>query len=266
MKFPALHVAAIAALSLSSSCGASTPAGSVPIAGGAWPGTPYVTVHIDTLLPDKAPQFMSARRAWVDELERAHAADHRGWFFEVPGERVLTMQPLARFADLDGGKADRENALEKVPKAALEKYDRLCDESLAFPHTSEIWRVDADLSYAPADAGIDLVHAGAIRMTLDDVRADTASVSRYDDAWAQVKVALAAAHYPLTRVAFHTVYGSGRRASFWLAKTKAQLDAAPDLTKTIGLETQAILDSAIAASVLRHEVRDVVPRMDLSSP
>jgi hypothetical protein len=138
----------------------------------AAPAAPhYRTVHIDTLAPDKAAQFEGARRAWVAELHSHGASDQRGRFFEVVGVGFLTIRPFSKFADLDARGASRKAALANVPADALARYDKLSDESLAFPHASEVWEPDTDFAFG----SLDETTAGAIEMIVEDVRPDTAS-------------------------------------------------------------------------------------------
>jgi hypothetical protein len=233
----------------------------------AAPAAPhYRTVHIDTLAPDKAAQFEGARRAWVAELHSHGASDQRGRFFEVVGVGFLTIRPFSKFADLDARGASRKAALANVPADALARYDKLSDESLAFPHASEVWEPDTDFAFG----SLDETTAGAIEMIVEDVRPDTASEAAYLAAWNETKRALVDAHYPLSRVTFRPVYGSGRLVTMWLAKSRAELEAAPRpldvVAKLRGDDRAKELAAALDGTVLRREVHAVIPRPDLSSP
>jgi hypothetical protein len=84
-----------------------------------------------------------------------------------------------------------------------------------------------------------------------------------------LKQALTQARYPLSRVSFGTSYGSGRLVTFWWARSKEELAAAPTIaaavTEVLGpTKTDALL-SAMARSVIRREEHTAVRRDDLTS-
>jgi hypothetical protein len=219
-------------------------------------GSGLVAVHVDTLIPERAAAFEAARKEWIGELEKAATTDHRGRFFEGQG-RFLTLRPLARFADLDATSERRAQALTSVPKEASARYDQGSDTALAFPHTSEIWRSDDSLGYRPPEGALEIEDAGAIRMVTEDVRPDSASEDAHAAAWERAKAALSAQRYPLTRIAFRSVFGRGSIISFWLAPSAAALDAAP-------LPEAAV--APFSDVVLRRQSEALRPRPDLSSP
>jgi hypothetical protein len=231
-------------------------------------------VHIDTLSADKAAQFEGARRAWVDDLHRAQTTDGRGLFLQVDARagqpaRFYTLRPFARMADLDTRREAVAKALASVPKEAQKRYDRLSDESLVFPHASEIWEVDVDLAYAPQEGGLGEETAACARMLVEDVRPDPTSEDRYSKSWTDVKSALTEAHYPLTRLSFRCVYGNGHLVTLWLARSRQELDLAPTAEETVarvrGEARASELVSAVSASVERREAQIVTFRRDLSS-
>ena len=93
-----------------------------------------------------SPADASARR------NAARTPRRRGVFLQPATAASSRFAPSRRSAILDTRGAGIERSLAAVPKAAAEKYDRECDTALVHPHTSEIWRVDADLAYAPSGA------------------------------------------------------------------------------------------------------------------
>ncbi len=108
---------------------------------------PYRVVHIDS--PATAAlftQFENARREWLKELERAHATDGRGVFLQVGDHQLYTMRSFDKFSNFD----TRNDAIAKtqgaISKAASDRYDEQSDSALAYPHTSEVWRVEDDLT------------------------------------------------------------------------------------------------------------------------
>lgn len=227
-------------------------------------------MHIDTLAPDRAAQFMDARRAWLDAVKKAGGVDRRGTFLQVDADRFYSVRPLARFAELDGRNDEFGRDLAPVPKSAGDAYDAASDTALVFPHTSEIWRLDGDLAYVPPTGALDETTAACGRLVLEEPRPDPASEERYDKAWAETKGALATAKYPLARVTYRSAFGAGRLVTFWLARSKEVLDSAPSIESAIagvlGKERSVALLREIDASVVRHEEHAVTRRADLSSP
>jgi hypothetical protein len=229
----------------------------------------YFTVHEDTLAPEHAAEFEAARRDWVATLRAAHATDQRGTFFEVVGVGFWTLRPLARFADLDDRAAQRTRALAAVPPDALARYDARSDAALAYPHASEIWARDDDVGYAPAGAPTDPRDAPVARVVIEHVLPDSTSDKAYAETWQAIAGALAHARYPLARVCFHPMYGADREITFWLARSKAALDAAPAIADVVahelGAERAEALRAKLAAVVTSTETHLVLVRDDLSA-
>jgi hypothetical protein len=225
------------------------------------------TAHFDTLAPGRFEAFAEARLRYVEALRAAGASDGRGRFFAVDGDSFLTLRPFARFAELD---QRRGHDLARLPPAAQEAYDRGSDVHLAFPHHSEIWRRDDDLGYRPSRGALEESDAAVIRMEIEEVRADSTSEAAYDEIWQTTRSALQAADYPLTKIAFPTVFGSGRVISFWLAPSRAALEAASPidavLVARLGGSAADALVKRREAIVLRREVHQLQPRPDLASP
>ena len=189
-------------------------------------GDNYRSVHVDTIAPDKMAQFAGARREWIVEMKRAHGNDGRGLFMQVGKNRLYTIRSFARFGDFDTRGAVIEKSLAALPKEAGSRYDRLCDTALVFPHSSEIWSVDGDLGYAPAEGAITEQMAASGLMIIEDVRPDPRSRDRYVNAVGEMNKALAEAHYPLTRGTYQSVYGSGHLVTLWLARSNEELEKA----------------------------------------
>ncbi len=268
MRSSILALALAAALPLA--CAASVRPAPAPISAPAASVSPasYRSVHIDTIAPSMFAQFESARREWLAELHRANATDGRGVFLQVGANRFFTVRSFAKFGDFDTRGEAIERSLAAVPKAAGDRYDRLADGALVFPHTSEIWRVDADLSYAPEGAALTERTAACGRLVLEDVRPDPDASNRYWDATAETNRALAEAHYPLTRASFRTVYGAGHLVTMWLARSREELDAAPSVDAAVarvrGAARAAELAAACDASIVHRETEPIVVRHDLT--
>jgi len=250
---------AIAAAAAIGACSHAAPATTAPT---------YFTVHEDTLAAEHAGEFEAARRDWVATLHAANATDQRGTFFEIVGVGFWTMRPFTRFADLDDRAAQRKRALAAVPADALARYDARSDAALAPPHASEIWERDDGVGYTPAGAPTDPRDAAVARVVIEEVLPDSASDKAYEDSWQAIAAALAHARYPLARVAFHPMYGADREITFWLARSRAELDAAPAVEDVVanelGAERAEALRAKLAAVVKSAETHLVIRRDDLT--
>jgi hypothetical protein len=261
------RVALVASAMAVSACGTTTTSPTnAPTSSAAEPR--YRAVHIDTIQPGKLAQFEGARREWVAELLRDRATDGRGLFVQVGDSRFFTLRAFSRFGDFDTRGAAIERSLSAVPKAAAERYDELSDTALAFPHTSEIWTLEPELSYALEGSAL-TERAGACgRVEVEDVQADTDSEKRYEDAVKEINAALRAARYPLTRLTFTTRFGAGHVYTFWLARSPAELAAAPEIQAAVAAVKGAARASELAAaqktSVVHAESWPIVVRHDLT--
>jgi hypothetical protein len=228
----------------------------------------YRSVHIDTIAPPMFAQFEGARREWLGELTRAGATDGRGIFLQIGDDRFYTVRSFARFGDFDTRGEAVERSLAAVPKAAGERYDHLADTALVFPHTSEIWRFDAELSYAPASGALTERTAACGRLLLEDAMPDPAAETRYSNATIEINRALGEARYPLTRATFRTVYGAGHLVTLWLARSREELDAAPSVEAAVARVRSptraAELTAACDASIVHRTTDSMVVRHDLS--
>jgi hypothetical protein len=189
---------------------------------------------------------------------------------QVDADRFYTLRPFSAFASFDTRIAAINAALAHVPKEAAERYDRDSDTALVFPHASEIWEVDDDLSYLPAEGALTEATAAVGRLVLEDVRPDPASEDRYASARGEINKALAEARYPLTLRSFRCVYGAGHTATFLLAPSREALDAAPPADAVVarlrGAPRAAELSAAVDASVAKRETHALVVRHDLTWP
>jgi hypothetical protein len=230
----------------------------------------YVAVHIDTVAPEHFAQFVDARREWLAQLREHHATDGRGVFLQVGDGAFYTVRHFSAFADFDTRGEAIDKSLAAMPKEAGERYDRLADTSLVYPHTSEVWAREPDLAYAPAWAagGIDERSAWGGRLVVEDVRADPASEKAYSDATTAIDVALKEAQYPLTRVTYRTVFGAGHVFTLWLAPSREAFDAAPSVADAVakvrGSAGAAALAAAIDGAIAHRETSTVVVRHDMT--
>jgi hypothetical protein len=247
-------------LALLLSC-APPPANTASSASTSAPGRDdYVAVHMDTVATALLGQFVAARREWLGELRSRRATDGRGVFY--------TLRHFTSFGDFDTRGEAMERSLAAVPKEAAERYDRLSDTSLVYPHTTEIWAREADLGFAPASGALDERSACCGRIVIEDVRADPASEKTYSDATTAVAAALAEAGYPLTRITYRTVFGAGHVFTLWLAPSREALDGSPSVldavAKVRGAARAAELGGAIDSAVVHREAAAIVVRHDMT--
>jgi hypothetical protein len=211
-------------------------------------------VHVDHVDPAKISQFEQARTDWVAWVAAHHVVDPwGGTLLQVGGSTFLTVRAFMTWAELDA------KPTAKLDPAAQATYNDRSDDALVPPHHSEIWMREPELDYA----AIDLVGVGTI--TYDEI----ALTDAYEKAWAQIRTELAAAKYPIARVAFFSQYGSGLHVSLWLAPNRAAYDAAPTidqvLVKRLGQAKATALLTTWRGAVVHHEELPLVVRADLSN-
>lgn len=219
-----------------------------------------VAAHLDTIAPDKLAQYEAARVRWVAELRAAHRSDRRGLYLKIGANTYWSLVSFGEYRELDGLRAHRQKVDAQMGAAAAE-YTRLCDESLVFPHASEIWSAEPSLSYLPTG------------MRLEDARAlvieDVKPTADYEAAWKPIAAALAQAKYPIERRTYFSAYGSGRTLSFWMAPSRAVLQAAPTieqaLVAAVGQARAVELLEAWRACVTRQQTLDVEAKPEMAS-
>lgn len=206
-------------------------------------------------------QFESARLSFAGLLRARGLSDRRGLYLKVGAHTYYSVVSFGRYQELDRLRADRVRALGKIARATTDEYDRLSDESLVFPHASEIWTEEPGLSYLPT--GMRLTEA--VQVVIEDVK----PTADYEAAWKPVAEALGKAKYPVERRTYFSNFGSGRTLSFWLAPSVAVMKAAPTLlqalTGVVGAEKAAALLEAWRACVQSSQELEVEARPEMSA-
>jgi hypothetical protein len=217
-------------------------------------------VHVDTIDPPKLQQFENARVRWVAALHEKQKSDRRGLYLKIGTNTYYSVVSFGRWRELEGISAQRRKATQAMGAAASE-YDRLCDETLVYPHASEIWSAEPALSYLPTGRRL----GDAVELVIEEVR----PTADYEAAWKPIAAALAQAKYPVERRSFFSSYGTGRVLSFWLAPSAAVLRAAPTvaqaLESVVGAERAQALMSAWHACVLSSQTLAVEPKPEMTS-
>jgi len=219
-----------------------------------------LAVHVDTLDAAKVQQYEQARVRWVTQLRVARRSDRRGLYLKIGDNTYYSVVSFGAYRELDELRVARGKINAKMG-AAADEYTRLCDDSLVFPHASEIWSEEPALSYVPTGRRL----TDAVQLVIEDVK----PTADYEAAWKPIAAALAQAKFPVERRTFFSSYGSGRTLSFWLASSPAVLKAAPTLqqvlTSVVGEERAQALLAAWRACVLSSQTLDVEAKPEMSS-
>lgn len=259
----------VQAICLALLCGCATAASPVAFAERQEPGR-FRTVHVDSVEPGLVGQFEEARRAWLAVLASSRTSDARGVFLQVGDYTFLTLRPFATFSELDGRGQARARALAVVDPASRKRYDERTDATLVFPHRNEIWSLEGSLGYVAPEGPASECRAGAGRLVIESLRPAPPFESQYRTLWKEIRDGLEKARYPLSRITYASYFGDGRLFSFWIARSKEQLTAAPTiemaLVQTLGKDKASELTTRLAECVVGSESLDMLPRPDLSNP
>jgi len=227
------------------------------------PRTTRLVVHVDRLAADRVQAFEAARLRFVDVLKQAGKSDHRGLFLKVGESTYYSIVSFGAWQDLDRLQQERVRAEKKLPRAALAQYDHDCDETLVFPHASEIWVEQPAVSYVPTGRRL----PDAVQLVIEDVR--PTAEKTYEATWKEIAAALGRAQYPVERRSYFSQYGTGRMLSFWLAPSRAVMKAAPTLQQALvgvlGAEKANALLERWRASVHGSQTLEVEAKPELSS-
>jgi hypothetical protein len=181
-------------------------------------------VHVDTLAPDKIQQYEQARVRFVADLRARGRTDRRGLYLKVGTNTYYSVVTFGRWREIEAIGELRAATARAIGEPQRE-YERLCDDSLVFPHTSEVWREEPALAYAPTGRRL----GDAVQVVIEDVK----PTADYEAAWKPIAAALAQARYPVERRTYFASYGSGRTLSFWMAASPAVLKAAPTIEQAL---------------------------------
>lgn len=227
----------------------------------------FRAVHIDTLDPRLEGLFEDARRGWLKVLALHHTTDGRGFFLQRAGSTFLTLRSFNSFSEYDALRAFRAGVGERIGpegEQAGQAYDR-GDVALLAPHNSEVWSRLEDLDYQVPGQRVSEYTAGFLQMVTEQVSSD-----QYEEAWKEIRAALARAQYPIGRTSFFSSLGSGKHVSFWLATSREAFQKAgsPEqaVARSIGAEKAAALFAKLRAACSEVSIEDVMPRHELSSP
>jgi hypothetical protein len=219
-------------------------------------------VHMDHVAPDKKPAYEAARREWLAALAAKNLHEDPGWIVELPGPIFWAIHSFSRWADLDAQKVETQKLDDAVGVAAVTRYGDATHPCLIPPHHNEIWRLQVDLS---DPAGLDETKAPVARVEIDEIAPPDGDA--WEAAQIELRKALTAARYPLTRITYAASYGSGRYLTFWLAKDRETLANAPSvndfLGKALGTEAAEKLLAKTRVGVVAHTADDAIIRHDL---
>jgi hypothetical protein len=227
----------------------------------------FRAVHVDTLDPKLQNVFEEARLEWLKVLALHRTTDGRGYFLQRSGHTFITLRSFNSFSEYEALRDFRAGVGERIGpegEKAGERYDR-GDVALLAPHNSEVWSRLEDFDYRGPGPKLNEYTAGFMQMVVEQVNGDA-----YQEAWKEIRPALAAAKYPLGRASFFSSLGSGRHITLWLAESKEAFRGAgsPEaaVAKTLGAKKAAVLFARLRAACSDVQVDDVVPRPDFASP
>lgn len=197
---------------------------------------------------------------WVAELRDRHKSDRRGLYLKVGTNTYYSVVTFGRWRELDEVSLLRRKVNAQMG-AATDEYTKLCDDSLVFPHTSEIWSEEPALSYLPTGRRL----PDALAVVIEDVK----PTADYEAAWKPIAAALAQAKYPVERRSYFSSYGTGRVLSFLLAPSAAVLQTAPTIAQAlesvVGVQRAQELMSAWRACVSSSQTLDVEAKPEMTS-
>jgi hypothetical protein len=227
----------------------------------------FRAVHIDTLDPHLQYVFEAARTEWLKVLAAHDTTDGRGFFLQRDCCTLLTLRSFSSFTEYDALRAFRGDVAARIGpegEEAGQRYDK-GDVAITFPHNSEVWSRNESLDFHAPGPALNEYTAGFMQMVLEQVRSDD-----YEAAWKEMRAALTIAKYPLSRIGFFSMLGSGKQIGLWLAPDRATFFGAgsPEdaVVKALGkAKGQALLKRLKEASS-HVEISGLVPRRDLKSP
>jgi hypothetical protein len=246
----------------------ATPTANTALATPAFdPSAKYRAVHIDTLDPHLQHVFEDARLQWLKVLAAHHTSDGRGFFLQRDGSTLITLHSFNSFTEYDALRAFRATVGERIGpegEKAGQQYD-LGDVAITSPHNSEVWLRNEDFDYRAPGQTLNEYTAGYMRMVVEQVRSDD-----YDSAWKEISAALAIAKYPISRIGFMSMLGSGRQIGLWLAsdRTAFRNAGSPEdaVAKVLGQAKSDALFIRLKEASSDVEVSELVPRPELKSP
>ena len=142
-------------------------------------------------------------------------------------------------------------ALGKVDKAAFDRYETASDSSVVPPHSNEIRVFEDTVSYRSADPFT----------TTAPQATDTWSSSSSDftprgralrGSPEDHPPSLGRANYPLSRVTFTSVYGTGKLLSFWLAANRDEYMRAPPVEEAVARSARAGTSGGAVSTAPEH--------------
>ncbi|MDR3385629.1 MAG: hypothetical protein P4L92_01145 [Rudaea sp.] len=227
----------------------------------------FRAVHIDTLDPHLQHVFEAARIEWLKVLATHNTTDGRGFFFQRDRSTLLTLRSFNSFTEYDALRAFRASVGTRIGpegEKAGQQYDQ-GDVAITFPHNSEVWSRNEAFDYHAPGPALNEYTAGFMQMVLEHVRSDD-----YEAAWKEMRAALTTVKYPISRIGFFSMLGSGKQISVWLAPDRATFLGAgsPEeaVAKVLGKAKAHALLNRLKEAGSHVEISELVPRPELKSP
>ena len=161
-------------------------------------------------------------------------------------------------------RADVGKRIGPEGEKAGQQYDS-GDVAITSPHNSEAWSRNETFDYRAPGSDLSEYSAGYMQMVVEQVRSDD-----YDAAWKEIHDALRIAKYPLSRIGFFSMLGSGKRISLWLAADRAAFRSAGPVeeaaARVLGKTQASTLFNRLRVASSNIEVSELIPRRELKSP
>jgi hypothetical protein len=183
-------------------------------------------VHVDHVARGRVADFESARRDLLAAFAAKGVSEGTTFVLQTDEPAYLSLRPFDRYGDLDAAGEQQKAADAAVGEETLLRLDAITHATLVPPHRNEVWSLQTALTYAPG-GGPTFATAKVGRLVEDEVMPEKDDA--YDEAITREVQALAVAHYPVARIVYVSVYGTGRYVTLWLALASRPDDLAAPL-------------------------------------
>ena len=196
---------------------------------------PYVTIHYDRINPEQMMAWEENGKDWVEAFSAAKAGSDNYWNGYQSGFTYAWVSEMPNYAYLDDTDAREKMLVEKLGEGKLEELEAGA-EGAVVEHHNEIWKYQADLTYAPE--GFSNEGMGAVNVTTVTVKPSKGE--EYRGLVKEVVAALAKSKAPINFFGYSLPYSKGSYAFVTWAKDRAALHSGPEmralLTEALGAE------------------------------
>lgn len=224
---------------------------------------PYITVHYDTIDPSGTQAFEQNSKDWVEAFAAAGAGEEYFWRAYQSGFTYAWVSDLPNYAYIDDAEARDKAATEMIGEDKMNELVAGAQGSIT-SHYSEIWKYQADMSYAPE--GFDPSGMKAISVSFDTVKSDKGK--EYQALVKEAIEAMKKVEAPVNFFSYSIPFGRGGYAWVTFGENRADLHSGPQmgelLTKAVGEERAQAMFSEFLDCIATTEDRDWRIRQDLA--